>query len=130
MSVDMVKLTRYNKSKGGEIMEFRLKEGLLLGVSTAATQIEGGDVNSNWNDWFKQGKIKDGTDPATGNDHWEKWEEDVELMAQMGIQIYRFGIEWARLIPQPGQINEEAVERYRTEIKALKAKLEENGISY
>ena len=31
-------------------MEFRLKEGLLLGVSTAATQIEGGEVNSNWND--------------------------------------------------------------------------------
>ena len=103
-------------------MEFRLKEGLLLGVSTAATQIEGGDVNSNWNDWYHQGKIKDGTDPATGNDHWEKWEEDVAIMAQMGIQTYRFGIEWARLIPQPGQINEAAVERYRTEIKALKAK--------
>ena len=50
-------------------MEFKLKKGLLLGVSTAATQIEGGDVNSNWNDWYRQGKIKDGTDPATGNDH-------------------------------------------------------------
>ena len=58
-------------------MEFKLKDGLLMGVSTAATQIEGGDVDSNWNDWYRQGKIKDGTDPATGNDHWEKWEEDV-----------------------------------------------------
>ena len=86
-------------------MEFRLKEGLLLGVSTAATQIEGGDVNSNWNDWYRQGKIKDGTNPATGNDHWEKWEEDVNLMAQMGIQIYRFGIEWARLMPEPDVVN-------------------------
>ena len=101
-------------------MEFKLKEGLLLGVSTAATQIEGVDVNSNWNDWYRQGKIKDGTDPATGNDHWEKWEEDVALMAQMGIQVYRFGIEWARLIPEPGKVNEEAVQRYRREILALK----------
>ena len=102
-------------------MEYKLKEGLLLGVSTAATQIEGGDVNSNWNDWYRQGKIKDGTDPATGNDHWEKWEEDVALMAQMGIQIYRFGIEWARLCPEPGKVNEEAVARYRQEMECLKA---------
>ena len=103
-------------------MEFKLKEGLLLGVATAATQIEGGEVDSNWNDWYRQGKIKDGTDPATGNDHWEKWEEDVNLMAQMGIQIYRFGIEWARLMPAPDVVNEEAVERYRQEIMLLKEK--------
>lgn len=101
-------------------MEFRLKEGMLLGVSTAATQIEGGDVDSNWNDWFRQGNIKDGTDPATGNDHWEKWEEDVALMADMGIQVYRFGIEWARLMPEPGKVEEHAVARYRQEIQALK----------
>lgn len=103
-------------------MEFRLKEGMLLGVATAATQIEGGDVNSNWNDWYRQGRIKDHTDPATGNDHWENWETDVELMAQMGMQVYRFGVEWARIIPEPGVINEDAIDRYRQEIKALKAK--------
>ena len=106
-------------------MEFKLKDGLLMGVSTSATQIEGGDVDSNWNDWYRQGKIKDGTDPATGNDHWVKWEEDVALMAQMGIQIYRFGIEWARLVPSPGTVNEEAVQQYRAEIMALK----ERGIA-
>ena len=100
-------------------MEFRIKQGLRMGVATAATQIEGGDVNSNWNDWYRQGKILDGTDPVTGNDHWEKWEEDVTLMAQMGLQIYRFGVEWARLIPEPGKINEAAVERYRQEIREL-----------
>ena len=101
-------------------MEFKLKKGLLLGVSTAATQIEGGEVDSDWNDWYRQGKIKDGTDPATGNDHWKKWEEDTNLMAQMGLQIYRFGIEWARLVPAPGVVNEEAVQQYRRELMALK----------
>ena len=116
----MVKLTRYNnKKEGAKCVKFQLKDGMLLGVSTAATQIEGGDVDSNWNDWYQQGKILDGTDPATGNDHWEKWEEDAALMAQMGLRIYRFGIEWARLMPKPGVVNEAAVERYRQEIMAL-----------
>ena len=101
-------------------MEFRLKEGMRLGVATAATQIEGGDVGSNWNDWYRQGRIKDGTDPAADNDHWEKWEEDVAVMAQMGLQIYRFGIEWARIVPEPGKVDEEAIACYRREILALK----------
>ena len=67
-------------------MKFTLPNGILLGVSTAATQIEGGDVNSNWNDWYAQGRITDHTDPATGNDHWIQWQQDTALMAQMGLQ--------------------------------------------
>ena len=58
-------------------MEFTLPRNFLLGVSTAATQIEGGDTNSNWNDWYKKGRITDGTDPATANDHWLRWREDT-----------------------------------------------------
>lgn len=103
-------------------MEFRLPEGLLLGVSTAATQIEGGDTDSNWNDWYKQGRITDGTDPSAANDHWVKWREDTELLAQMGMQIYRFGIEWSRLLPQPGKLDEAAVEQYRQELLLLREK--------
>lgn len=101
-------------------MEFSLPEGLLMGVSTAATQIEGGDVHSNWNDWYQKGRITDGTDPATGNDHWLHWQEDTALMAQMGLQLYRFSVEWARLMPEEGKVDETAVERYRQELLALK----------
>lgn len=101
-------------------MHFRLKTGLLLGVSTAAAQIEGGDVNSNWNDWYKRGFIKDGTDPAAANDHWLKWREDTELMHEMGLQLYRFGVEWARLMPREGEVDEDAVARYRQELALLR----------
>ena len=101
-------------------MEFSIPEGMLMGVSTSATQIEGGDVRSNWNDWYDRGFIKDGTNPATDNDHWEKWQEDTAIMVQMGLQIYRFGVEWARLIPQEGKVNEDAVLRYRQELLSLK----------
>jgi beta-glucosidase len=101
-------------------MEFSLKKGMLLGVSTAATQIEGGVLDTNWHDFYRSGGIKDNTDPATGNDHWIYWQEDTELLSQMGMQIYRFGIEWARIVPEPGKIDEEAVSRYRQELLALK----------
>lgn len=103
-------------------MEFRLPEGLLLGVSTAATQIEGGNTDSNWNDWYKQGRITDGTDPSTANDHWIQWREDTELLARMGIQIYRFGIEWSRILPEPGKPDESAIEQYRQEMLLLREK--------
>jgi len=103
-------------------MNFSLPDELLMGVSTAATQIEGGDTGSNWNDWYQKGFIKDGTDPATGNDHWIYWQEDTALMAEMGLQLYRFGVEWSRLIPRQGQVDEEAVSRYRQELLLLKEK--------
>ena len=106
--------------KRGDFMEFSLPKDFLMGVSTASTQIEGGEVGSNWNDWYRQGRITDGTDPATGNDHWEKWQEDTALMAQLGLQIYRFSVEWARLMPEEGRVDEEAVARYRQELLRLK----------
>jgi len=103
-------------------MNFRLKPGMLMGVATAAAQIEGGDVNSNWNNWYKRGFIKDGTDPAEANDHWQRWREDTELMQNIGLQVYRFSVEWARLMPREGEVDESAVERYREELKLLREK--------
>ncbi len=103
-------------------MEFKLPQGMLLGTSTAATQIEGGEVGSNWNDWYHKGRIYDNTDPATGNDHWLKWREDTDLLARMGIEVYRLGIEWARICPTEDSIDEEAIAQYRQELLLLKEK--------
>lgn len=44
-------------------MRLQFPEGFLLGVSSASAQIEGGEVGSNWNDWYHQGRIKDDSDP-------------------------------------------------------------------
>ena len=101
-------------------MDFSLPKGLSMGVSTASMQIEGGDVNANWNDWYRKGNIKDGTNPATGNDHWEKWQQDTAIMEQMGLQLYRFSVEWARLMPQEGTVDENAVARYQQELESLR----------
>lgn len=106
-------------------MTFQLKDGLLLGSASAATQIEGGELDHNWNDWYHRGKIHDGSNPAHSTDHYKRWREDAELMADMGLKIYRLGIEWARLCPNEDKVDEAAVAHYREELTYLK----EKGIS-
>ena len=103
-------------------MKFKLKEGLLLGTATAATQIEGGDENNNWARFAREGKVKDGTTPVRADDHYARFREDIDLMAEMGLQIYRFGIEWSRIEPQRGEYCEEAIAHYREEIEYMKSK--------
>ena len=103
-------------------MKFKLKEGLLLGTATAATQIEGGDENNNWARFAKEGKVKDGTSPVRADDHYARFKEDIDLMAELGLQIYRFGIEWSRIEPQRGEYCEEAIAHYREEIEYMISK--------
>lgn len=100
-------------------MKFTLKEGLLLGSATAATQIEGGDENNNWARFAKEGKVKDGSTPVTADDHYNRFREDIDLMANMGLQIYRFGIEWSRIEPSRGEYSDEAIAHYREEISYM-----------
>ena len=100
-------------------MKFTLKAGLLLGSATAATQIEGGDENNNWARFAKEGKVNDGSTPVTADDHYNRFREDVDLMAEMGLEIYRFGIEWSRIEPSRGEYSEEAIAHYREEISYM-----------
>ncbi len=103
-------------------MKFSLKEGLLLGSATAATQIEGGDKNNNWYRFAEEGKINDGTSPYRADNHYNLWREDIDLMAEMGLEIYRFGIEWSRIEPKRGVFDEAALKHYREEIEYMREK--------
>lgn len=102
--------------------EFKLKNGFLLGCATAATQIEGGDKNNSWYDWAERGKIADGSSPQRANDHWNRVEEDVVLMENMGLQIYRMGLEWSRIQPEKDFFDGAAIDHYREELKLLRSK--------
>lgn len=101
-------------------MQFTLPNDFLLGAASAATQIEGGGIRHTWSDWYAQGRITDGSNPARANDHYARWKEDVNLMQQMGLQIARIGIEWARIEPEEGVFSEEALEHYCKELHALR----------
>jgi len=93
-----------------------------LGVSSAATQIEGGDYSHSWNDWYQKGRIHDGSNPARACDHLNRWKEDIDIMAELGITIYRLGMEWARLEPVQGSYNDDAVQWYRQLLLYIKGK--------
>ena len=101
------------------MIPFKLPEQFLLGTATAALQIEGGDRNNNWYLWSEEKHIKDGAHCIRANDHYNRVDEDIDLMKELNIKCYRMGLEWSRLEPQKGNFSNEAVEHYRNELIAL-----------
>lgn len=75
----------------------------VLGVSTAAFQVEGGAHargRSVWDEFAaKPGVIVDGADGLVATDHFNRMEEDVALMRELGIDAYRFSLAWPRIQP-------------------------------
>lgn len=100
---------------------YHLRKELSLGVASASMQIEGGNIDSNWHDWYAQGKIKDGSNPANANDHYHRYQEDFQIMAQLGIKEYRFGVEWTRIEPREGEFDQEALHHYKEMITSMKS---------
>ena len=112
-------------TRGIYIVKYFMKLNITLGVASAATQIEGGGFAHTWSDWYDKGRIHDGSNPARANDHLNRWKEDIDLMAEMGITIYRLSIEWARIEPSKNSYDENAVLWYRRLLEYMK----EKGIS-
>lgn len=102
------------------------------GVATAATQIEGGWLDdgkgpSIW-DAFSQipGKISDGSTTCVTCDHYHHMEKDVDLLAGLGVNAYRFSLSWPRIIPDgKGKVNTGGIAFYNRMID----KLLEKGIT-
>ena len=80
-------------------------KGFLIGASTAAHQVEGNNIHS---DYWAQEQLPHSsfTEPSgLACDHYNRYEEDIRLMAQAGLNAYRFSIEWARIEPEEGCFN-------------------------
>lgn len=75
------------------------------GVATASYQIEGahqqdGRGPSNWDVFCQRhGNIFEGHSGNSACDHYNRLEEDLDLLAALGVSAYRFGISWTRLLP-------------------------------
>ena len=104
-------------------------EDFLWGASSSAFQIEGAydednkgltvaDFNS-----FKKSHIQ--ADTKVASDFYHHFEEDIDLMKELGMKTYRFSIAWSRIIPDgEGEINQKGINFYNKVID----KLIENGI--
>lgn len=87
-------------------------DGFLWGVATSALQIEGavdrdGRGRSIWEDFQdRPGAIAGGETVAGGSHHYDHVDEDVALMADLGVDAYRFSVAWPRVVPDGrGDVN-------------------------
>lgn len=82
----------------------------LWGASTAPHQIEGNNVNSDF--WANEG-LSGMERSLDAIDSYHRYGEDMRLLAEAGLNAYRFGIEWARIEPVPGQFSRAELAHYR-----------------
>ncbi|MER7175490.1 glycoside hydrolase family 1 protein [Streptomyces mesophilus] len=97
-------------------------DGFLWGASTAAHQIEGNNVNSDW--WRKEhdpaAKIAEPSLDAC--DSYHRWEQDMDLLAELGFTDYRFSVEWARIEPVRGHFSKAEIAHYRRMVEGALAR--------
>jgi beta-glucosidase len=98
----------------------------VFGAATAAYQVEGatregGRGRSIWDDFaVTPGAIADGTTGDVADDHYHRFLEDIEIMADLGVSAYRFSISWPRIQPDgTGPANPEGIAFYRRLAEAL-----------
>jgi beta-glucosidase len=104
----------------------KFPEGFLWGAATSSYQIEGawkqdGKKASVWDIFCdRQGTIKDGSSGRVACNHYELFKDDVALMADLGLQGYRFSISWPRVIPDGmGAVNRKGLDFYDKLIDTL-----------
>ncbi len=99
-------------------------KNFLWGASSSAFQIEGGWEEdgkgmtvADYNSVKRSGRQ---ADSKVASDFYHHWREDIALMKELGIQIYRFSIAWARILPDgEGRINQAGIDFYNKVIDGL-----------
>ena len=88
-------------------------DGFLWGAATAAHQVEGNNVNSNW--WVMEHTPGLPIAEPSGDavDHYHRFAEDMRLLADAGLNSYRFSVEWARIEPERGVVSQASLDHYR-----------------
>ncbi|MBF6347804.1 glycoside hydrolase family 1 protein [Nocardia flavorosea] len=91
----------------------------LWGVASSGFQSEGHAPDSNWTRYIAAGKTEDPYHDSV--DFYSRFRSDIELAAQLGVRVYRIGIEWARVQPRPGEWDEAGFRFYDEVVAAIRA---------
>jgi beta-glucosidase len=100
-------------------------QDFLFGVATAAYQIEGaahedGRTDSIWDAFARvPGAVVDAHNGDVACDHYHRYESDVALMAELGMQTYRFSTSWSRVRPDGGPVNPKGIDFYSRLVDSL-----------
>ena len=95
------------------------------GTATAAHQVEGNNTNNNWYQWEHSvdenniSRIHNNDKSGMAADHWNRYPEDIKLMKELGVDHYRFSVEWSKIEPENDVFNQNALSHYQQLCKAL-----------
>ncbi|HUS61044.1 MAG TPA: glycoside hydrolase family 1 protein, partial [Acidimicrobiales bacterium] len=103
----------------------RFPEGFTWGTATAAHQIEGGNWNNDW--WAWEHNPESGTAEPSGDacDSYHRYRDDHAIVADLGLDSYRFSVEWSRIEPEEGEFSIAALDHYKRVCEDLR----ERGIT-
>jgi beta-glucosidase len=87
-------------------------KGFLWGAAISAHQSEGGNVNSD--SWLLEHLPETVYKQPSGDacDSYHRYEQDFAIARSLGLNCYRFGIEWARIEPEPGEFSQAELDHY------------------
>jgi beta-glucosidase len=111
-------MTRWN-------VERAFPPGFLWGTGTAAYQIEGavaqdGRGPSIWDTFAAEaGRVSDGSTGETACDHYHRYRQDVELVSELGLPVYRFSTAWPRIMPDGRTLEPRGLAFYDRLVDAL-----------
>ena len=102
-----------------------INEPFYWGTATSAFQIEGSPLadGAAISDWYetthRPDTIHGGDTADMACDHYNRWQEDVGIMSELGLNAYRFSVAWPRIIPSQGKINQKGLDFYDRLIDSL-----------
>ncbi|CAL8970881.1 Beta-glucosidase B [Propionicimonas sp. T2.31MG-18] len=108
-------------------MGIEFPKGFLFGSATSSYQIEGaatedGKEDSIWDVFCREpGKIVNGDDGLVACEHYHRYPEDVKLLADLGMNTYRFSVSWPRVMHADGSVNPKGMDFYSRLVDELLA---------
>jgi beta-glucosidase len=99
-------------SRGYAATRRTMPKGFLWGAAISAHQSEGNDVNSD--SWLLENLPETVYKEPSGDacDSYHRYEQDFAIARSIGLNCYRFGIEWARIEPEPGRFSQAELDHY------------------
>lgn len=105
---------------------FTFPDSFLFGSAIAQYQGEGtwlpndGTMTSNWSRWEDLGKAN-GEHSGKASDFREQWQTDIDAMAGLGLNAFRFSLDWGRLETSKGVFNQPEMDHVLDVLKAARA---------
>ena len=133
-----------NNLKTKKIDTYSFPADFLWGASTAGHQVEGGNFDQwtvweldnaselaktaadrlrwlpDWQDFKKDAENPDNYVSGRGVDHLRRYKEDFDILSQLNLNAFRFGIEWSRIEPEQGVWDKTAIDHYHNYLAELK----------